>query len=129
MTIRRLEIILISLIALHSTLLGAGMLFWPGWTLELFGWDYHGAMFFPAQTGIFLLLFAAAYLTSIWHQQLVWLIIVSKSTAVVFLLSQYYLLGPAAPMTIPVAALLDGLMGTAVIIITALKARSNRTTV
>lgn len=123
MTVKRLEICLISLIALHSALLGVGMLIWPDWTLRFFGWEHDGSMFFPAQSGIFLLLFAAAYLSGIWHEKLVWLIVVSKSTAVVFLTSQYFLHGPTAATTLLLAAILDGLMGAAVVVIMLIRRR------
>jgi hypothetical protein len=119
LNVRRLETILIFLIALHSMILGAAMLFQPARTLLFFGWDYQGPMFFPAQTGIFLLLFAGIYLAAIRHRRLVWFIIATKCAAVLFLISEHFLLGPGAPGTIIVAALFDGLMGaslTAVII-------------
>lgn len=111
---RRLEIILIFLIALHSLILGAGMLFQPARFLEFFGWDYQGPMFFPAQSGIFLVLLGGAYLAAIWHRGFIWFIITSKTAAVLFLLSQHFSLGPAAPPTVLVAAVFDGLMGASV---------------
>ena len=112
MNIRRLKIILILLIALHSLILSAAMLFQPVFTLQLFGWDYQGPTFFPAQTGIFLVLLGSAYLTAIWHRGFIWFIIASKTIAVVFLLSQYFLLDHATLQTVIVAAVFDGLMGT-----------------
>jgi hypothetical protein len=123
---RRLEIILVFLIALHSLILGAGMLFQPARTLELFGWDYQGPMFFPAQSGIFLVLFGGAYVAAVWHRSLIWFIIASKSAAVVFLLWQHFLLGPATPRTVLVAAVLDGLMGASAAAILIWQAHANR---
>ncbi len=114
MSIRRLETILVLLIALHSLILGFAMAFQPTRTLNLFGWDYQGPMFFPTQTGVFLALFGILFVIFIWYRRLIWFIIVIKSAAVVFLLSQNYILGSAAPGTILLAAVFDGLMGLSV---------------
>jgi hypothetical protein len=102
------------LISLHSFILGLAMAFQPTRTLNLFGWDYQGSMFFPTQTGVFLALFGILFLIFIFYRRLIWFIIVIKSAAVVFLLSQYCILGPAAPGTILLAAVFDGLMGASV---------------
>jgi hypothetical protein len=114
LSVRRLEVILISLISLHSLILGTAMLFQPAFTLQLFGWNYEGTLFFPAQTGIFLDLFGGLFLAAIWHRKLIWFIIITKSSAVLFLISQYFLLSPDAPFTVIVAAVLDGLMGASI---------------
>jgi hypothetical protein len=114
LNIRRLETVLVLLIALHSLILGFAMAFQPTRTLDLFGWDYQGPMFFPSQTGVFLVLFGILFVIFIWYRRLIWFIIVIKSVAVVFLLSQRCILGPAAPGTILLAAVFDGLMGLAV---------------
>ena len=114
MNIRRLETIIVLLIGLHSLSLGIAMAFKPTYILRLFGWDYQGPMFFPTQTGVFLALFGVLFLILIWYRRLIWFVIVIKSTAVVFLLSQYTILGPTAPGTILIAAVLDGLMGLSV---------------
>lgn len=112
--IQRLETVLVLLIGLHSLILGFAMVFLPTRTLGLFGWDYQGPMFFPTQAGVFLILFGILFMIFIWYRRLIWFIIVVKSAAVIFLLSQNYILGPAAPSTILVAAVLDGLMGLSV---------------
>jgi hypothetical protein len=109
--IRRLETILVLLIGLHSLILGFAMALQPTRTLYLFGWDYQGPMFFPTQAGVFLALFGILFVIFIWYRRLIWFIIVIKSAAVVFLLSQNYILGPAAPSTILLATVFDGLMG------------------
>jgi hypothetical protein len=110
----RLEKTIISLVALHSFILGSAMLFFPTRTLQMFRWDYHGDLFFPAQTGIFLILFAIAYVAVLWHRELVWYIIVTKIAAVAFLLGAFIILGDEAPRVILITALLDGTMGAAV---------------
>ena len=114
MNIRRLETILVLLIGLHSFILGCAMALQPMRTLNLFGWDYQGPMFFPTQAGVFLALFGILFVIFIWHRRLIWFIIVIKSAAVVFLLYQNYILVPAAPYTILLAAVFDGLMALSV---------------
>ena len=114
MNFRRLEIVTILLIAGHSVILGAAMLFWPVVTLDLFGWDYQDPMFFPAQSGVFLMLLGGVFLVAIGHRRFTWFIIASKGAAVVFLVWQHFLLSPAAPATILLAAVCDGLMGAAI---------------
>lgn len=115
--LRRLEVILISLIGIHSLILGTAMLFQPTSTLQFFGWNYQGPMFFPSQTGIFLVLFGVLFIAIIKHRNLTWFIVVVKSFAVLFLLSQYLILGPSAPFTVLMAAVADGLMGVSVTIL------------
>jgi len=111
LNIRRLETIFISLIGLHSLILGVAMAFQPMFTLRLFGWDYQGPMFFPTQTGVFLTLFGILFLIFLRHRNLIWFIVVIKGAAVLFLVSQKFILGPDAPATVLVAAVFDGLMG------------------
>ena len=123
MNFRRLEIATILLVAGHSVILGAAMLFQPSDTLDLFGWDYQDPMFFPSQSGVFLMLLGSIFLTAIRHRKFTWFIIASKSTAVVFLLSQQFLLSPGAPAVLLLAAVSDGIMGTAVAAIFAWQSR------
>ncbi len=111
---RRIETIIVFLIALHSVLLGLAMTFHPIHLLKLFGWNYQGPMFFPTQTGVLLVLFGILFAAILFHRTLTWFIVVVKTAAVVFLLSQHFILGPDAPDTILIAALLDGLMGASV---------------
>ncbi len=126
MNFRRLEIVTILFIAGHSVILGAAMLFQPAVALDLFGWDYQGPMFFPAQSGVFLMLLGGIFLAAIGHRKLIWFIIASKSTAVVFLLSQQFLLSPGAPAVILLAAAGDGIMGTTVAAIFIRQSRISR---
>jgi hypothetical protein len=114
LNVRRIENLIVFFIGLHSLLLGFAMAFQPMRTLQLFGWDYKGPMFFPTQTGIFLALFGILFLTFIRYRKLIWFIAVVKCTAVLFLISQKFILGPDAPGTVLIAAVLDGLMGASV---------------
>ncbi len=111
---RRIETIIVFLIALHSLVVGLAMVFQPIRTLELFGWNYQGPMFFPTQAGVFLVLFGILFMAILFHRTLTWFIVVVKTAAVIFLLSQHFILAPNAPDTILLAALLDGLMGASV---------------
>ena len=112
MNIRRPDQFIIGAVALHSIILGAAMLFQPTRMLGLVGWEYEGSVFFPAQSGIFLLILGGAYVAAIWHQPFVWLLVASKATALVFLFAEY--LAGNAPPIILLQAVLDGFMGIAV---------------
>ncbi len=109
MNVRRLENIIILLISLHSLILGVAMLFQPARMLQLSGWEYDGPLFFPAQSGLFLLLSAGVYFASVRHRKLLWFILASKTAAVAFLLAEYLIIVDA-PLSMLIAALLDGLM-------------------
>ncbi len=111
---RRIETIIVFLIALHSLLLGLAMTFQPIHILKLFGWNYQGPMFFPTQAGVFLVLFGILFMAILFHRTLTWFIIVVKIAAVVFLVSQHFILAPNVPATVLVAAVFDGFMGASV---------------
>ena len=119
--VRRL---VISLVALHSIALGWAMLLYPRWTLALCGWEYAGGTFFPAQSGLFLLLLGGAYAAAIQRRSFAWFLVVSKAVAVVFLIAENF--RGTAPDRVLVAAVLDGLMGTSVAIACIWEARSRR---
>ncbi|NOX56757.1 MAG: hypothetical protein GXP27_20405 [Planctomycetes bacterium] len=112
MNVRAVRHTIVTLVALHSLLLGAAMLFFPTRTLHAVGWTYDGDVFFPAQAGLFLLILGSAYIAGLWHDGFVWLLVASKVAAVLFLVFEY-LLGHA-PTVVFFAALLDGLMGLSV---------------
>ena len=111
---RRIETIIVFLIALHSLAVGLAMVFQPTLILKFFGWDYQGPMFCPTQAGVFLVLFGILFMAILFHRTLTWFIVVVKTAAVIFLLSQHFILAPNAPGTVLLATLLDGLMGAAV---------------
>jgi len=117
LNLQRLETMLVSFIALHSLMLGLAMTLQPIRTLAFFGWNYKGPMFFPTQTGVFLGLFGALFFIFIRYRTLIWFIVVIKATAVVFLVSQYYILSQDAPQTVFIAGIFDGIMGLSVAII------------
>lgn len=106
------KVLLISAIALHSLILGTAMLLCPARTLQLGGWSYDGPLFFPAQSGVFLMILGGAYLAAIWKQSFAWLLVASKAAAVIFLLGCFAL--SLAPTKVLLVAALDGTMGAAV---------------
>jgi hypothetical protein len=108
----RLDRLLIAAVGLHSLVLGTALLVHPAWILGMAGWQYDGPLFFPAQSGIFLLILGGAYLAGIRHRPFAWLLVASKAAAVTFLLVEYAL-GNGPVLLLP-AAVFDGLMGLAV---------------
>jgi hypothetical protein len=103
---------LILLVGIHSSVLGAAILCAPRLVLGTFGFPTAGSMFFPSQSGIFLLIMGLCYLRSLVEPAFVWAILLSKSLAVVFLL--VHLLWSSVPPIIWVAAAGDAGMLVAV---------------
>jgi len=99
-------------VAMHSIGLGLSLLFCPRWALQFAGWDYAGPMFWPSQAGLFLVILGAAYAWAIRLRPLVWLIIGSKASALLFLGASIAWLG--APRLAAFLGGADGLMGLAV---------------
>ena len=124
MTARRLEKLIICAVALHSLVLGAAMLTYPCWVLRMVGWDYEGPPFFPAQSGLFLLILGGAYVAGIWQRCFAGLLVTSKAAAVVFLVAQYAF--GNGPLILILAACLDGLMGAAVAAVVTCNTRPRR---
>ena len=112
MRARQVKTLVVGIVAAHSMALGAAMLFWPERTMSLFGWDYQGQTFFPSQSGVFLLLLGVAYAIGARQRAFARFLVGSKAVAVVFLIGQY--LQGAAPNTVLLAAIGDGVMGIAV---------------
>lgn len=75
----------IGLIGLHSCILGLAMLFAPSIMLSLLGFHDRVPVFFPSQSGIFLLVLGICYLLALIQRALVIVILVSKALAVPFL--------------------------------------------
>ena len=124
MNARKIEVFVISTVALHSLVLGVAMLVAPIWTLGLVGWQYDGPAFFPAQSGVFLVLLGGAYWAGIRFRPFAWFLVVSKGAAVLFLVAEV-LLSQDRPILL-LAALLDALMGTAVAIAVTASVRAAR---
>ena len=108
----RLQRLTVSLVAAHSLVLGAALMLAPARVLALAGWPYDGPRFFPAQSGVLLLILGLGYLAGLRLRPFAWFLVVSKGIAAVFLAVAFFA-GHAPPLALLQAAL-DGLMGLAV---------------
>jgi hypothetical protein len=106
---RRLERWLVVLISLHSYAVGFGLVFLPGFGARLGGWDEVVPFFFARQAGVFHLIVATAYLLEYLRHGTVTLLLITKTTAFVFLGAMIFL--EPGVWIIPLSALGDGLMG------------------
>jgi hypothetical protein len=104
----RLEAVLVVLIAGHSMIVGALLLFVPAQAVRFGGWSQADPLFFPRQAGVFHLVVAAAYLLDYAQRRSVTLMVIAKTAATLFLLFES-LVRPGA-WCIPVSGLADGLM-------------------
>lgn len=100
--------ILITLIGLHSVVLGVLMLVQPGWVLGLMGFPAGIPIFFPSQSGIFLVILGISYLLALAEPAFIKIILISKAGAVGFLVAHAAFLG--APSIVWAAAAGDGVM-------------------
>ena len=76
---------LIAVIGIHSSLLGIIMLSAPQFMLRTFGFSETVPIFFPSQSGVFLLILGVCYLLALREPAYVKVILISKAFAVVFL--------------------------------------------
>ncbi len=102
-----LEKLGIILVALHSLLVGALLLLIPEWTLNFAGWQPMDDLFFIRQSGAFHFVVAAGYLIEYWRHGTINLLVIAKSTAVIFLL----VLSPwGEAWSVPFSGITDGMM-------------------
>ena len=95
------------LVALHSFLVCSLMVFFPQWMLKFAGWKNVDYVFFIKQSGAFHFVVAMGYLLEYWRYRSIGLLVIAKSTAVVFLLA----LSPwADAWAISFSGITDGLM-------------------
>lgn len=87
----------ILLVGAHSCALGVGMLAMPRLLMGLLGFAAPESVFFPSQSGIFLLICGLFYLAALREPSYVWTIVVSKALAVLFL-AGHLLFGGAPPL-------------------------------
>jgi hypothetical protein len=104
---RRYETWLVVLVALHSYLVGGLLVFASEWTLAFAGWKAGESLFFIRQGGVFHLVVATGYLLEYFRHGGIWLMLVAKTTAVVFLLS---LASTVDAWSVPFSGITDGLM-------------------
>lgn len=107
--VRRL---VVAAVAAHSLLLGAALLVVPSRLLALARWPHDGPVFFPAQSGVFLVILGLGYAAGLRLRPFAWFLVVSKAIAVVFLAGAF--VAGQAPRIVLLQAALDGLMGLAV---------------
>ncbi len=105
--------LVVGLVGIHSCVLGLLLLLLPRFTLGLMGYGEPEDLFFPSQSGIFLLILGACYLLALREPALETVIVVSKGLAVVFLVVHAAFLG--APPVLWAAAAGDGAMLAAVL--------------
>ena len=103
---------LILLVGTHSCLLGVLMLGAPRTVLGILGFPASVPLFFPSQSGIFLLVLGLCYLRATTRPSYVFVILLSKALAVPFLVVHAVFF--AAPPIIWAAAAGDALMLAAV---------------
>lgn len=101
-------------VGIHSCILGLFMLLTPRLVLRVFGFPEQ-SLFFPSQSGIFLLILGICYLWALVRPAFVDVILFSKALAVAFLVIHVGLLG--APPILWAAAGGDAGMLVAVAII------------
>lgn len=103
------EKILIYLIALHSCIVGIMLLFFAEWAVSFAGWQ-EGAkpIFFIWQAGVFHYVLAAGYLVEFAKYRSIYLLLIAKTTAFVFLLGGSLI--TATPWSVWFSGVADGAM-------------------
>jgi VIT1/CCC1 family predicted Fe2+/Mn2+ transporter len=102
------ERLLVSLISLHSTIVGAMFMLAPQWTLRFAGWPGIDPVFFAYQAGVFHFVLAAAYLLEYHRYRGVSVLMTAKITAFVFLISATII--DPIPWAVWTSGILDGAM-------------------
>jgi hypothetical protein len=104
------------LVSMHSLVLGMIMLLFPRSFPHIFGFPASSGIFWQSQSGIFLMVLGIVYFMAYREAErsrtLVKLLVLSKGLAVLFLLTHWLFL--AAPDSIALAAVGDGVMGACV---------------
>ncbi len=104
----RHEWLLITLVALHSAIIGVVFIIAPNFTMQFGGWERIEPVFFGRQAGAFHIVLAAGYLMEFAKYRGVRLILIAKSFAFFFLLV-YTIIDPL-PWAVPASGVIDGLM-------------------
>ena len=90
------------------------MLVWPLGVLSIFGWEFSDTRFYPAQSGLFLLILGVVYAAAIRQPAYVGIVVLSKAFAAAFLVAEA--LRGSCPPIVYLTAALDALMGVAVLL-------------
>lgn len=109
----RAERALVVLVAVHSLVVGLFLTFATDWGARFGGFGEARPLFFPRQAGAFHFVVAMVYLVELFRYRGVLLLVLTKSTAVVFL-GLTVLLVPGSPWVVPLSAAGDAAMGLAV---------------
>ncbi len=112
MSAARLERLAVHLVALHSVVVGLGLIFLTRWGAAVGGWPDVTPLFFARQAGVFHFVVVAGYLLEYHRTGGVTFLLATKSIAVVFLLAMTALDG--GPWIVPASAAADALMGAGV---------------
>lgn len=103
----RLETIGVLLVSLHSLLIGIGLMVATDWILNFAGWGHVDHLFFPRQSGVFHVIVAAAYWWEHRRHGTIFIMVLAKTCAVVFLL----VMSPwKEAWSVPFSGIADGLM-------------------
>ena len=111
----RVETALNVLVALHSFVLGVLAMAAPEWGVRFGGFGEASPLFFPRQVGVFHVVVAIAYLIEWVRYRGVAVLLMAKSTAVVFLGLQ--MLFTRLPWIVPVSLAGDAVMALAVVFV------------
>ncbi len=113
----RLMTPLVVLVALHSALLGVMAMVAPEWGVRFGGFGSASPLFFARQVGVFHVVVAVAYLIEWWRYGGVTILLMAKTTAVLFL-SVQMMLAPL-PWIVPVSLAGDAAMALVVLLVRA----------
>ena len=113
--IARAERWLVWLIALHSVVVGVMLLFLPAWSAAFGGWGEASPLFFARQAGVFHFVVAFAYVYEYLRHRGVTILVVTKATAFVFLVTAALLGEPA--WSVAFSGVADGGMGLVVLLV------------
>jgi len=102
------ERLLVGLIALHSTIVGAMFLLLPQWTMHFAGWQGIEPVFFAYQAGIFHVVLTSAYLIEYRQYGGVSILVTAKVIAFVFLITATII--DPIPWAVWTSGIIDGLM-------------------
>jgi hypothetical protein len=105
-------VVLLNIIALHSLIVGIGLIFHPSSLMEFAGYKTITEHFFPVQGGVFHVLMAVGYYLGgrdlIKHRCLVVFAVIIKAFATVFLFSYFIFVEPI--WMVFISGIGDGLM-------------------
>ena len=102
------ERLLITLISLHSIIVGAMFMLAPQWTMRFAGWQGIEPVFFAYQAGVFHIVLAIAYAIEQQRYRGVSILVTAKTIAFVFLMSATVI--DPLPWAVWSSGIIDGLM-------------------